>query len=78
MEHQNRNEEIRRIIAGLTAAYPEKESTETRWREPLVAFADAEDPLFAELKDIVYHTQALHGEINHAAKTVVTFFLNFD
>ena len=78
MEHQNRNEEIRRIIAGLTAAYPEKESTETHWREPLVAFADAKDPLFAELKDIVSPTHALPGEIVPGAKTVVTFFLPFD
>lgn len=78
MKYQNPNEEIRRIILETAAAYDERPDTESRRREPLVAFADAKDPLFAELKTIVSPTHALPEEIIPDAKTVITFFLPFD
>jgi hypothetical protein len=38
---------ICRLIREYTAAYPQSTGSETRWDEPLIAFAAADDDLFA-------------------------------
>ena len=52
--------------------------TETRYREPLIGYASASDPIFDEMKKII-GTHHLHPqEIFPEAKTVVSFFLPFE
>ncbi|MBN1141431.1 MAG: epoxyqueuosine reductase [Deltaproteobacteria bacterium] len=53
----------------------ERNRFDTRWGTPLVAFAAADDPLFADLKEAVSGTHLLPGDLLPGARTVVAFFL---
>ena len=68
---------IRESVTEFIAEYPQRFGTATKWREPLVAFADAADPLFAQLKKIVVRTHALPGDVLPGARTVVCWFVPF-
>ena len=58
-----------------TAANP---GTETRYREPVVGYASASDPIFHEMKKIIGSHHLHPKEIFPEAKTVVSFFLPFE
>ncbi|MGE5373067.1 MAG: epoxyqueuosine reductase [Solirubrobacterales bacterium] len=47
------------------------------WREPLIGFAAASDPLFARLKTVIGPSHALPEELLSGAQTVVAYFLPF-
>jgi len=66
---------IRETICQLTAS--KKHSEETGWKEPLVAYASADDPLFAALKKRISPTHALPQDFLPEAQTVITYFLPF-
>lgn len=70
-------ETICRMISEYTAAYPECAGTETRWGEPLVAFAAADDELFASLRQRVSPSHALPAELLPEARTVIVYFIPF-
>jgi epoxyqueuosine reductase len=61
---------IRRLVADT--------GTATRYREPLVGFAAADDPRFAELRRVAEPSHMLPRELLPGAKSVVSFFLPFD
>ncbi len=65
---------IEKIIKS-TAANP---GTETRYREPLVGFASADDPIFDGMKEIIGPHHLHPKEVFPGAKTVVSFFLPFE
>ena len=69
---------IRLEIEDFVAAWRERQGTATRWETPLVGFAAALDPLFAELKNVASPTHALPGDLLPGARTVVAFFLPFE
>ncbi|MFO8088691.1 MAG: hypothetical protein R6U13_02550 [Desulfatiglandaceae bacterium] len=48
-----------------------------RWKKPLVAFADAADPMFSKLKEAVSPTHALPGDLLPGAGTVIVYFIPF-
>jgi epoxyqueuosine reductase QueG len=48
-----------------------------RWKRPLVAFADAADPMFSKLKEAVSPTHALPGDLLPGAGTVIAYFIPF-
>ncbi len=52
-------------------------NNKTKYREPLIGFAAAQDPLFLQLKEIIgdYYLQPV--DLLPGAKTVVAFFLPF-
>ena len=52
--------------------------TEIRYREPLVGYASARDPIFEEMKKIIGSHHLHPKEIFPEAKTVVSFFLPFE
>jgi len=64
-------------IQDFVAAYQKQEHVRSSWGVPLVGFADASDPLFAELKTAVSHTHAVPQDILPEARTVIAFFLPF-
>ncbi len=66
---------IRENITSFAASYPHAD--QTGWKEPLVAYARADDPLFARLKEIVSPTHALPCDLLEEAETVITYFLPF-
>jgi epoxyqueuosine reductase len=51
--------------------------TETAYRKPLVGFAAADDPRFAELRRVVRPGHMLPGDLLPGARSVVSFFLPF-
>ena len=69
----NLSERIEQIIKNQV----EHAETITRYREPLVGFASAHDPLFNQLKEIVGNHHANPLDLLPEAKTVVSFFLPF-
>ena len=54
-----------------------KADTETRYRVPLVGFADAADPRFAQLREIVEPAHWLPADLLPGARSVVAFFVPF-
>jgi epoxyqueuosine reductase QueG len=52
--------------------------TETRYREPLVGYSSADDPIFDEMKKIIGAHHLHPKEIFPETKTVVSFFLPFE
>jgi len=50
----------------------------TGYREPLVGFAAADDPRFAELRRVAEPTHMLPQELLPGARSVVSFFLPFE
>ena len=52
--------------------------TVTGYREPLVGFAAADDPRFADLRHVVEPTHMMPQDLLLGAKSVVSFFLPFD
>ena len=73
---------MNRIITGeikeFVNRYQASTEVQTAWREPLVGFADAHDPLFQELKNLVSPSHALPGDLLKDAKTVISYFIPFD
>jgi epoxyqueuosine reductase len=60
---------IRHLVSGADAA--------TGYREPLVGFAAADDPRFAELQHVAEPSHLLPGDLLPGARAVVSFFLPF-
>jgi epoxyqueuosine reductase QueG len=52
--------------------------TVTRYREPLVAFAAADDPRFPELRRVAEPTHHMPQDLLPGARSVVAFFLPFE
>ncbi|OQY57281.1 MAG: (Fe-S)-binding protein [Desulfobacteraceae bacterium 4572_88] len=55
-----------------------QEAILTRWGEPLVAFADANDPLFEKLREAVRPSHSMPGDLLPDARTVIVYFLPFE
>lgn len=70
-------EMIRQWILGFVKEYPKTHNAETKWREPVIGIADAEDPLYQELKTIIGPEHALPSEIVPHAKSVIVCFIPF-
>jgi len=68
---------IRAVIREFVAAYPQEKETQTRWQEPIVGFASADDPLFDRLKEVVRPTHGTPQELLPGAKSVIAYFLPF-
>jgi epoxyqueuosine reductase QueG len=58
--------------------YPTIKEITARWKEPLIAYADAGDPRFLRLKEIISPSHALPADLLGDAKSVITYFLPFD
>jgi epoxyqueuosine reductase QueG len=53
-------------------------STTTRFREPIIGFATADDPRFSELRHVVDPNHHSPENILPGARSVISFFLPFD
>ncbi|MGD2270127.1 MAG: hypothetical protein PVI06_06985 [Desulfobacterales bacterium] len=72
------NAAIEYMIKGFISSYPQLHSVETRWREPIVGFAAARDPLFDAFKNIIRPSHAAPRELLPAANSVVAYFIPFE
>jgi epoxyqueuosine reductase QueG len=71
-------DKLQLIINQYIKHYSDTREIKTKWNEPLVAYADAHDSMFYDLKDIVSPSHALPTDLLIEAKTVVTYFIPFD
>jgi len=71
-------QEIKSFIIDFVANYSVSRQTRTNWKSPLTAFANANDPLFLELKNIVSPSHAQPYDFVPDAETVISFFLPFE
>lgn len=65
-------------IESIIKAAAANPGTGTKYREPLIGFASADDPIFNEMKEIIGPHNLHPKEIFPEAKTVVSFFLPFE
>lgn len=72
------NIELENIIKQFVRHYSETRDIQTKWKEPLVAYADATDEMFYILKEVVSPSHALPIDLLPDAKTVVAYFIPFD
>ena len=68
---------INQLVKEFVERYQARRDIRTTWREPAVAFAEAEDQLFAGLKEAVGPSHYLPGDFLKDAATVITYFLPF-
>ena len=66
---------IRKTISDFTSTYRHRDHL--GWKSPRVAYAWADDPLFATLKQVASPTHALPQDFLAEARTVITYFLPF-
>lgn len=71
------HDEIRNIISITLQKLWQDNSSPFPWRPPLVAVADAADPLFNELKNAVSESHFLPRDLLPGARSVICFFLPF-
>ncbi|MFX1313481.1 MAG: epoxyqueuosine reductase [Promethearchaeota archaeon] len=71
-------EEIKKSIDYFIKKYNKKKEIKKKWREPIIAFANAKDPFFLKLKEIVDKNHKLPFELLKKAKTVITYFIPFN
>ena len=65
-------------MRALSKQQPQIQVLKLKYREPLVGFASADDPIFDEMKEIIGPYNLHPKEIFPEAKTVVSFFLPFE
>jgi epoxyqueuosine reductase QueG len=63
----------------ITACIDESrwEGVHTAWKPPLIAYADAHDPLFEQLKQIIGPTHLTPRELLPGAESVIAYFVPF-
>lgn len=71
------NDKVALLIKDYVENYKELKGTETDWREPIIGFASAENPMFLELKDLISPSHALPFDFIKDAKSIIVFFLPF-
>jgi len=71
-------DKLETIIRQFVKRYPETIDVQTKWKEPIVAYADAMDEMFYKLKDVVSPSHALPKDLLLEAQTVVAYFIPFD
>ena len=69
---------IDEIIKNFVEDYSKNKDINTRWKEPLVAYADGLDDDFYNLKNLVSPTHNLPTDFLEDAKTVIAYFLPFE
>ncbi len=72
------NDLIIREVVSFVQNARESGAFRTRWREPLVAFADARDPHFGRLRQCVSPDHAMPQDLMPGADSVAAYFLPFE
>ena len=54
-----------------------KETIRTKWDDPLLGFAGADDPLFEKLKEVVRPSHSMPHDLLPDARTVIVYFIPF-
>ena len=70
-------EEIEAFVRNYVTSHKANGGSRSIWRQPLVAFADAHDPMFRQLKEIVDPNHLTPCDLLEDAKTVISYFVPF-
>lgn len=70
--------QLEELIKEFIKTYQESDGIESRWKEPLICYADASDEKFYKLKEIVSPSHAMPQDFLPEAKTVVSYFIPFE
>lgn len=68
---------LENLIKEYVKTYSENNDTETNWEEPLIAYANAEDPLFLEMKKVVHPNHSMPKDFLEGTQTVISYFIPF-
>ena len=71
-------DKLENTILEYVNKFEQKKDVHSSWRTPLIAYADANDPLFEKLKEVVSESHSLPKDLLNNAQTVISFFLPFD
>jgi len=71
------NTKISEYISYFVNIHESTKNHKNYWREPIVAFADASDPLFSRLKKVVSPEHFLPSEILRNCESVIVYFIPF-
>ena len=69
--------QITQWITQYVKNYPELSGSENRWQDPLITFADAQNPLFQKLTEWVHPDHRMPTDLLSDAASVVAYFLPF-
>ncbi|ADQ13787.1 epoxyqueuosine reductase [Halanaerobium hydrogeniformans] len=68
---------LKKIVKEYISEYQSDSDIKSSWREPLLEFAAADDPLFEDFKKIISPSHVLPEDILSGAKTVLAYFIPF-
>lgn len=68
---------LKKIVKEYVSEYQKDKEIESNWREPLLKFAAADNPLFEDFKKIISPSHLLPEDILAGAETVLAYFLPF-
>jgi epoxyqueuosine reductase QueG len=72
------NNQIETIIKEFLENYCKTKDVQTKWKEPLITYADARDKMFYWLKEAISPSHHMPTDFLPEAKTVVAYFIPFD
>ncbi|MFX0005047.1 MAG: epoxyqueuosine reductase [Candidatus Hermodarchaeota archaeon] len=71
-------EKIKELVIEFVEDYKEKNAIHSKWRKPLIAFANAKDPIFRQLKQVADKDHRQPHELLKNAKSIISFFIPFN
>ncbi|MGO9146840.1 MAG: epoxyqueuosine reductase [Desulfomonilia bacterium] len=66
-------QQLKQAVAGYISSGP----VQSAWKDPLIGFANAEDPLFKHLKRFAHPGHLLPADLLKGAKSVIVYFLPY-
>jgi epoxyqueuosine reductase QueG len=72
------DQQIEQWITQYVKNYPGLNGSENRWQNPLITFADTQNPLFRQLKEWVQPGHQIPTDLLSDAASVIAYFLPFN
>lgn len=70
-------QKIENSIQNFITNYQQKDDIKSSWKEPVIKYAAAADPMFDELKKIVSEDHLMPEDILSGARTIIAYFIPF-
>lgn len=70
-------EKITKLIKNFVKEYEKQDNISTKWGEPLVGFADANDPYILNFNELITPTHKLPTDVLSDASIVIAYFVPF-
>lgn len=68
---------LENYIKKFVREYPKLHNTSTKWKEPIIGYASAHDPLFEEYKTVIGQDHITPLDALISANTVISYFIPF-